>query len=134
MLTQTKPAAAGRAHDEVVRLVEARPLRTARGSWRDRETLICQVDPEEMARAAGARPVTVPCCRTGSLPAKREPGKCQGASVLNRRFAEHGAVDPHLIEIVNDDMPFMVGHGVTMEVTATVPRCHLNHPSDGGRE
>ena len=83
-----------------------------------------QVDPEDLAERDARRSV-----RRGAValelraPARRRAGCACGSST--RRIAEHGWQSTHtIVEIVNDDMPFLVD-SVTMEVNRHGLTLHL---------
>ena len=100
--------------DEVVKLVQAKV------PAEQRETLAAfvrqyfgHVDPEDLAERAVAD-LYGAALSHWSFARKREPGRAR-VRALNPALAEHGWQSTHtIIEIVNDDMPFLVD-SVTME-------------------
>ncbi len=82
-----------------------------------------QVDPEDLADRQVADLYGAALSHWG-FARKREPGRAR-LRVLNPSIAEHGWQSTHtIIEIVNDDMPFLVD-SVTMEVNRHGLTLHL---------
>src|SRR5216117_1405841 len=86
-----------------------------------------QVDPEDLAERAPAD-LYGAALSHWSFARKREPGYAR-VRVFNPSIEEHGWQSTHtIIEIVNDDMPFLVD-SVTMEINRHGLTLHLvNHP------
>ncbi|MBS0452228.1 MAG: NAD-glutamate dehydrogenase [Proteobacteria bacterium] len=89
-----------------------------------------QVDPEDLAERQAAD-LYGAAMSHWSFARKREPGQTK-VRVFNPSIAEHGWQSTHtIIEIVNDDMPFLVD-SVTMEVNRHGLTLHLIiHPLIG---
>jgi glutamate dehydrogenase len=82
-----------------------------------------QVDPEDLATRAPAD-LYGAALSHWSFARKREPGR-ERVRVFNPTFEEHGWHSTHtIIEIVNDDMPFLVD-SVTMEINRHGLALHL---------
>ena len=82
-----------------------------------------RVDPEDIA-ARSVEDLYGACCRTGSSRAQREPGKTK-IRVFNPVAGEHGWASRHtVVEVVNDDMPFLVD-SASMEVNRQGLTLHL---------
>ena len=72
-----------------------------------------QLDDDDLASSAQPRTCPVRCCRTGSSAPPRAPGAPK-VRVLSPSVAEDGWASRHsVIEIVNDDMPFLVDSTTT---------------------
>ena len=82
-------------------------------------------------RAASRSTSTAPRSRTGPSARDREPGEAR-VRVYNPTFEQHGWQSPHTaIEIVSDDMPFLVD-SVSMELSRRELGIHvLVHPVVG---
>lgn len=110
--------------DEVFKLVRAKV------APEQQETLVefarsyfGQVDPEELAEREVAD-LYGAALSHWSFAGKREPGRAK-VRVFNPTIGEHGWQSTHtVIEIVNDDMPFLVD-SVTMEVNRCGLTLHL---------
>src|SRR5438128_9759117 len=91
------------------------------------QTYFGQVDPEELAERQVAD-LYGAAVSHWSFARKRDPGRAR-VRVFNPTIAEHGWQSTHtVIEIVNDDMPFLVD-SVTMEVNRHGLTLHLiMHP------
>ncbi|MBT2324028.1 NAD-glutamate dehydrogenase [Variovorax paradoxus] len=124
--------------DEVVQLVRAKVASDAADELAAfvRE-YFGQVDPEDLAERQVADLYGAALSHWG-FARKREPGRAK-LRVFNPTIAEHGWQSTHtVIEIVNDDMPFLVD-SVTMEVNRNGLTLHLiihplvavNRGSDG---
>ena len=119
--------------DEVIQLIRAKVPRR-----RSATTLAAfaahyfgQVDPEDLAERQVAD-LYGAALSHWSFARKREPGRAQ-VRVFNPTIAEHGWQSTHtVIEIVNDDMPFLVD-SVTMEVNRHGLHAAPDHPSAGRR-
>ena len=125
MLTQTNQAGLrAERMGEVVKLVHDKV------APEQRETLaefvrqyFGQVDPEEMAERQVAD-LYGAALSHWSFARRREPGRAR-VRVFNPTIADHGWQSTHtIIEIVNDDMPFLVD-SVTMEVNRNGLTLHL---------
>ncbi|MBW8832713.1 MAG: NAD-glutamate dehydrogenase [Burkholderiales bacterium] len=126
MLTETRQAGLLRAQrmDEVIKLVRTKV------SPDQQEMLVefvqkyfGQVDPDELAERQVAD-LYGAVLSHWSFARKREPGRAR-VRVFNPTIAEHGWQSTHtIIEIVNDDMPFLVD-SVTMEVNRNGLTLHL---------
>ena len=91
-----------------------------------------QADPGRSRRARRAPTSTAARCRCGTSRAGATPGEPR-VRVLNPTLAEHGWQSTHtVVEIVNDDMPFLVD-SVTMEVNRHGLALHLDLPPDRAR-
>ncbi len=83
-----------------------------------------QVDPEDLAERAARAISTAPRFRTGTSPTSASRGSAR-VRVFNPTVEEHGWQSTHtIVEIVNDDMPFLVD-SVTMEVNRHGLTLHL---------
>ncbi|HSV59089.1 MAG TPA: NAD-glutamate dehydrogenase [Variovorax sp.] len=128
MLTPTKTAGATRRAerlDEVVQLIRAK---VSGGDAADQlaafvEQYFGQVDPEDLMERQPAD-LYGAALSHWNFARKREPGHAK-VRVFNPSIAEHGWQSTHtIIEIVNDDMPFLVDT-VTMEVNRHGLTLHL---------
>jgi glutamate dehydrogenase len=110
--------------DQVVKLVQARALPEQRETLVDFvQRYFGQVDPEELAERQVADLYGAAVSHWG-FARKRELGRAR-VRVFNPTIAEHGWQSTHtIIEIVNDDMPFLVD-SVTMEVNRHGLTLHL---------
>ena len=87
-----------------------------------------QVDPEDLAERAPAD-LYGAALSHWNFARKREPGNAR-VRVFNPTIEEHGWQSTHtIIEIVNDDMPFLVD-SVTMEVNRHGADAASHRPSD----
>jgi glutamate dehydrogenase len=125
MLTQaiqTDPRA--ERMDEVVKLVRAKVTPEQRDALADFvQRYFGQVDPEELAERQVAD-LYGAAVSHWNFARKREPGHAR-VRVFNPTIAENGWQSTHtVIEIVNDDMPFLVD-SVTMEVNRHGLTLHL---------
>ena len=110
--------------EEVLALVRAKVTPENRGPL---EAFVAayygQVDPEDLA-ARDAADLYGAALSHWSFARKREPGRAR-VRVFNPTLEEHGWQSTHtIIEIVNDDMPFLVD-SVTMEVNRHGLTLHL---------
>lgn len=120
--SQTGPRA--ERMDEVLKLVQARTAPEQREALADFvQRYFAQVDLEELSeRQVGD--LYGAAVSHWSFARKREPGRAR-VRVFNPTIAEHGWQSTHtVIEIVNDDMPFLVD-SVTMEVNRHGLTLHL---------
>ncbi|RZI96326.1 MAG: hypothetical protein EOP39_28980, partial [Rubrivivax sp.] len=110
--------------DEVVKLVRSRASEDQRDALADFvQRYFGQVDPEELAERQVAD-LYGAAVSHWSFARKRELGRAR-VRVFNPTIAEHGWQSTHtVIEIVNDDMPFLVD-SVTMEVNRHGLTLHL---------
>lgn len=110
--------------DEVVKLVRAKVTPDQREALADFvQKYFGQVDPEELAERQVAD-LYGAAVSHWNFARKREPGRAR-VRVLNPTIAENGWQSTHtVIEIVNDDMPFLVD-SVTMEVNRHGLTLHL---------
>ncbi|HEY8881660.1 MAG TPA: NAD-glutamate dehydrogenase [Roseateles sp.] len=110
--------------NEVVKLVRARALPEQREALVDFvQRYFGQVDPEELAERQVAD-LYGAAVSHWSFARKRELGRAK-VRVFNPTIGEHGWQSTHtIIEIVNDDMPFLVD-SVTMEVNRHGLTLHL---------
>ena len=142
MLTQTNQTGLrAERMDDVVKLVRAKVTPDQREALADfAQTYFGQVDPEELAERQVAD-LYGAALSHWSFARKREPGQAR-VRVFNPTIAEHGWQSTHtVIEIVNDDMPFLVD-SVTMEVNRHGLTLHLiihplvavNRDADGDRK
>ena len=123
--------------DEVLGLVRTRLAGAQRDTLeRFVQRYFGQVDPEDLAERAPAD-LYGAALSHWNFARKREPGRTR-VRVLNPSIEEHGWQSTHtIVEIVNDDMPFLVD-SVTMEVNRHGLTLHLIiHPivavlRDGG--
>src|SRR6266568_4821784 len=110
--------------EEVLKLVRAKvapELRAALESFV--QSYFGQVDPEELAERTPAD-LYGAALSHWNFARKREPGRVR-IRVFNPTIEEHGWQSTHtVIEIVNDDMPFLVD-SVTMEVNRHGLTLHL---------
>ena len=85
------------------------------------------------ARTRAGRPLRRRARRTGPSAASGEPGEAL-VRVYNPTYEQHGWQSPHTaIDIVSDDMPFLVD-SVSMELSRREAGIHvLVHPVDGRR-
>src|SRR5258706_14315018 len=116
MLTQThQTGLRAERMGEVVKLVRGRTALDQREALADFvQIYFGQVDPEELAERQVAD-LYGAALSHWSFARKREPGRAR-VRVFNPTIAEHGWQSTHtVIEIANDDMPFLVD-SVTMEV------------------
>jgi len=122
--------AEGRAQrmDEVLALVQARTAAAQRGTLaRFVARYFGQVDPEDLD-ARAAEDLYGAALSHWNFARKREPGRAR-VRVFNPTVEEHGWQSTHtIVEIVNDDMPFLVD-SVTMETNRHRLTLHLiAHP------
>ncbi len=128
MLTPTKTTEAGRRAerlDEVVQLIQTKVADAAAAQQLGEfvRQYFGQVDPEDLAERQPADLYGATLSHW-SFARKREPGQTK-VRVFNPSIAEHGWQSTHtIIEIVNDDMPFLVDT-VTMEVNRHGLTLHL---------
>jgi len=125
MLTQThQTGLRDERTDEVVKLVHAKVAPDQRNALAGFvQTYYGQVDPEELAERQVAD-LYGAALSHWSFARRREPGHAR-VRVFNPTIAEHGWQSTHtVIEIVNDDMPFLVD-SVTMEVNRHGLTLHL---------
>ena len=109
----------------------ASPRSNARSSKRSCAAISARSIPRTSPSATSPT-CTARRCRTWNFARKREPGRAQ-VRVFNPTIEEHGWQSTHtIIEIVNDDMPFLVD-SVTMEVEPPRPDAAPHHPSDRRR-
>jgi glutamate dehydrogenase len=111
-------------HDEVLKLVRTRLAGAQRGVL---ERFVAgyfgQVDPEDLDERAPAD-LYGAALSHWNFARKREPGHAS-VRVFNPSIEEHGWQSTHtIVEIVNDDMPFLVD-SVTMEVNRHGLTLHL---------
>src|SRR5439155_19977573 len=101
--------------NQVVALVQARVAASDRATIQELvRRYYGQVDPEDLALRQPADLYGAALSHWG-FAKKREPGRAK-VRVFNPSIEEHGWQSTHtIIEIVNDDMPFLVD-SVTMEV------------------
>jgi glutamate dehydrogenase len=114
--------------DEVLKLVRTKVAPPQRGVIEDFVVrYFRQVDPEELAERHPAD-LYGAALSHWNFARKREPGRAK-VRVFNPTIEEHGWQSTHtVIEIVNDDMPFLVDT-VTMEVNRNGLTLHLiMHP------
>lgn len=141
MLMTTQTVESGRRDErleEVVQLIRAKvPAEAADELAAFARQYFGQVDPEDLAERQVAD-LYGAALSHWSFARKREPGRAK-LRVFNPTIAEHGWQSTHtIIEIVNDDMPFLVD-SVTMEVNRNGLTLHLiihplvavNRGSDG---
>jgi len=125
MLTETKESGLRAERlDEVIKLVRSKVPADQRDMLAGFvQQYFGQVDPEDLAE----RPVADlygAALSHWSFARKREPARAR-VRVFNPTIAEHGWQSTHtVIEIVNDDMPFLVD-SVTMEVNRNGLTLHL---------
>src|SRR5882672_7562434 len=125
MLTQTNQTGPrAERMDEVVKLVRGKTTPDQREALADFVLrYFGQVDPEELAERQVAD-LYGAAVSHWSFARKRDPGRAR-VRVFNPTIAEHGWQSTHtVIEIVNDDMPFLVD-SVTMEVNRHGLTLHL---------
>lgn len=125
MLTQTNETSRRTERtDEVVKLVRAKVAPEQREALADfARAYFAQVDPDELAERQVADLYGTALSHWG-FARKREPGHAR-VRAFNPTIAEHGWQSTHtVIEIVNDDMPFLVD-SVTMEVNRHGLTLHL---------
>jgi glutamate dehydrogenase len=125
MLAQTNtPGLRAERMDEVVKLVQGRSGPDQREVLADFvQRYFGQVDPQELAERQVAD-LYGAAVSHWSFARKRELGRAR-VRVFNPTIAEHGWQSTHtVIEIVNDDMPFLVD-SVTMEVNRHGLTLHL---------
>ena len=110
--------------DEVLALVQSRMTAAQRGSIeRFVARYFGQVDPEDLDERAPAD-LYGAALSHWNFARRREPGRAR-VRVFNPTIEEHGWQSTHtIIEIVNDDMPFLVD-SVTMEVNRHGLTLHL---------
>ena len=129
MLTQaTQTDLRAESMDEVVKLVRAKVTPDQRETLADFvQKYFGQVDPEELAERQVAD-LYGAAVSHWNFARKRERGQAR-VRVFNPTVAENGWQSTHtVIEIVNDDMPFLVD-SVTMEVNRFGLTLHLiMHP------
>jgi glutamate dehydrogenase len=114
--------------EQVVALVQARVAAADRATIEELvRRYYGQVDPEDLALREPAD-LYGAALSHWSFARKREPGRAK-VRVFNPSIEEHGWQSTHtIIEIVNDDMPFLVD-SVTMEVNRHGLTLHLiTHP------
>src|SRR5205085_7164860 len=114
--------------DEVLRLVRAKVAPDMRSLLeRFVRRYFSQLDPEDLAERQPAD-LYGAALSHWNFARKRDPGSAR-LRVLNPSIEEHGWQSTHtIIEIVNDDMPFLVD-SVTMEVNRHGLTLHLiMHP------
>ena len=113
-----------RRTDEVMALVRAKVAPEQRKTLEGVvERYYAQVDPEDLAERQPAD-LYGAALSHWNFARKREPGKPR-LRVFNPTLEEHGWQSTHtIIEIVNDDMPFLVD-SVTMEVNRHGLTLHL---------
>ena len=111
--------------DAVLALAAAHvPRRAAADARRLRARVLPPARRRRPGRAHARRPARARCCRTGSSARTREPGRPK-VRVLSPTVAEHGWASRHsVIEIVNDDMPFLVD-STTTEINRQGLTLHL---------
>ena len=98
--------------------------RSSARRWRRSSSAITARSIRRTWRSGSRQTSTAPRSRIGILRRKREPGKAR-VRVFNPTIEEHGWQSTHtIIEIVNDDMPFLVD-SVTMEVNRHGLTLHL---------
>jgi len=126
MLTETRQAGLLRAErmDEVIKLVRTKVSPNQQDMLVEFvQKYFAQVDPDELAERQVAD-LYGAVLSHWSFARKREPGRAR-VRVFNPTIAEHGWQSTHtIIEIVNDDMPFLVD-SVTMEVNRNGLTLHL---------
>ena len=125
MLTETRQTGLrAERMDEVVKLVRAKVAPEQREALAEfAQQYFGQVDPEELAERQVAD-LYGAALSHWSFARKREPGRAR-VRAFNPTIAEHGWQSTHtVIEIVNDDMPFLVD-SVTMEVNRNGLTLHL---------
>lgn len=119
----------GERLDEVVQLIQAKVSdpAAARQLGAFVQAYFGQVDPEDLAERQPAD-LYGAALSHWNFARKRAPGETK-VRVFNPSIAEHGWQSTHtIIEIVNDDMPFLVD-SVTMEVNRNGLTLHLiTHP------
>src|SRR6202140_409818 len=113
--------------DEVLRLVRAKVAPDKRSLLeRFVQRYFSQLDPEDLAERQPAD-LYGAALSHWNFARKRDPGSGR-IRVLNPTLEEHGWQSTHtIIEIVNDDMPFLVA-SVTMEVNRHGLTMHLIIP------
>lgn len=131
----TKATGAGRASErleEVLKIIQAKVADAASAGQLSAfvREYFGQVDPEDLAERQAAD-LYGAAMSHWSYARRREPGQAK-VRVFNPSIAEHGWQSTHtIIEIVNDDMPFLVD-SVTMEVNRHGLTLHLIiHPLIG---
>ena len=115
--------------EQVLRLADQRLAAAGReGSPGVHLALLRQRRSRRSVRTGRPRISTARPWRTSPSRARSRPGQPK-IRVYNPRVEEHGWTSPHtVIEVVNDDMPFLVD-SVTMEVNRQGYTLHLfNHP------
>src|SRR5437868_2760761 len=125
MLTEAKESGLRAERlDEVVNLVHAKVPADQRDTLSTFvKQYFGQVDPEDLAERQVAD-LYGAALSHWNFARKREPGRAK-VRVFNPTVAEHGWQSTHtVIEIVNDDMPFLVD-SVTMEVNRNGLTLHL---------
>nr|WP_221885708.1 NAD-glutamate dehydrogenase [Variovorax sp. MHTC-1] len=127
MLMTTQTVDSGRRDErleEVVQLIRAKVAAEAADELAAfARQYFGQVDPEDLAERHAAD-LYGAALSHWSFARKREPGRAK-LRVFNPTIAEHGWQSTHtIIEIVNDDMPFLVD-SVTMEVNRNGLTLHL---------
>src|SRR5258706_11921131 len=125
MLTETKESGLRAERlDEVIKLVRAKlPAEQCETLEAFVQKYFGQVDPEDLAERQVAD-LYGAALSHWSFARKREPGRAR-VRVFNPTISEHGWQSTHtVIEIVNDDMPFLVD-SVTMEVNRNGLTLHL---------
>src|SRR5690348_8698134 len=110
--------------EDVQRLVRSRVAQDQRAALESFiERYYSQVDPEDLAEQ---RPADLygAALSHWNFARKREPGQAR-VRVFNPSIVEHGWQSTHtIVEIVNDDMPFLVD-SVTMEINRQGLALHL---------